>query len=342
MGRYPTSNNHRHIEPTAVTDNEIIPASPPKDAQSARDFRSRGLYLSKPPGRLSPRSRLSDLIKVQPETYSWKPASYLADGGALYSGFIAQNVELAIPEAVSTSSLGFKQVSQMTILATVVNAVKELFQKFTDLATTVSSFAQSFTTHELCTTKSDGTKVCASGDQLAAILSGTTPASSQSSTAPAAPANHGNQAPVITFPGVNNPSRVQQNATYAFPTPQVTDDSDHNLGYSVAVTTAAATDTTTTHLDTSVLGTTTLTYTATDTAGAFGTSIFQIVVVSPDSLFAPAQAEVSTSSPANDNTPVATDTSSTQSIVSTTTAANDNQPIVPLAATGTNGTTTTP
>lgn len=57
----------------------------------------------------------------------------------------------------------------------IVKAVQDLAHKFEDLAATVASFAQSFTsrqinTDELCVAKSDGAYVCVTGDQLAALL----------------------------------------------------------------------------------------------------------------------------------------------------------------------------
>jgi hypothetical protein len=71
-------------------------------------------------------SGLSAVLQITPQTYSWKSDSGLYDGGVLYSGFIAQNIESAIPEAVNTNHQGNKQINTTTILAAVVNAVKEL------------------------------------------------------------------------------------------------------------------------------------------------------------------------------------------------------------------------
>lgn len=81
---------------------------------------------------------LDAIMGIVPQTYSWKTDSYLNDGGILYSGVIAQNVEQFIPEAVNTGVLGYKQVSQMTLLVTAINAIKELDLKIvpmTDLST---------------------------------------------------------------------------------------------------------------------------------------------------------------------------------------------------------------
>ncbi|MEI6400494.1 MAG: tail fiber domain-containing protein [bacterium] len=81
---------------------------------------------------------LDAIMGIVPQTYSWKADSYLNDGGILYSGVIAQNVEQFIPEAVNTGALGYKQVSQMTLIVTAINAIKELDLKIvplTDLST---------------------------------------------------------------------------------------------------------------------------------------------------------------------------------------------------------------
>jgi hypothetical protein len=74
-------------------------------------------------------SGLSAISQINPQTYSWKADSGLYDGGIEYSGFIAQNVQSAIPQAISTSTQGYLQVSPTTILAAAVNAIKELDQR---------------------------------------------------------------------------------------------------------------------------------------------------------------------------------------------------------------------
>ncbi len=91
---------------------------------------------------------LDAIMGITPKTYSWKTDSYLNDGGALYSGVIAQNVEEFIPEAVNTGALGYKQVSQMTLLVTAINAIKEINLKVEGIANldTNSSFVSLFKT----------------------------------------------------------------------------------------------------------------------------------------------------------------------------------------------------
>jgi cytoskeletal protein CcmA (bactofilin family) len=69
---------------------------------------------------------LSAIRLINPQTYSWKADSGLYDNGVLYSGFIAQNVQTGLPEAVNTGGNGKLQISQLTILAALVNGEKEL------------------------------------------------------------------------------------------------------------------------------------------------------------------------------------------------------------------------
>lgn len=69
---------------------------------------------------------IADLIKIDPITYTWKPETGY-DTATLYTGFSAQNVQSAIPEAVATDTKGYLTLSDRPILAAVVNAVKELY-----------------------------------------------------------------------------------------------------------------------------------------------------------------------------------------------------------------------
>jgi hypothetical protein len=69
---------------------------------------------------------LSAIMGIDPKVYSWKSDSYLADGGALNYGFIAQNIQGVMPEAVGTGSLGYLQVNNLAIQAALVNATKDI------------------------------------------------------------------------------------------------------------------------------------------------------------------------------------------------------------------------
>ena len=68
---------------------------------------------------------LFDIQKIQPINYQWKPETGY-DASSTYTGFLAQNIQLAIPEAVGTSSNGYLNLADRPIIATLVNAVKEI------------------------------------------------------------------------------------------------------------------------------------------------------------------------------------------------------------------------
>ena len=68
---------------------------------------------------------LNDLKNIKPISYTWKLETGYGTS-TVYTGFSAQNVLEFIPEAVSTSSKGFLTFSDRPVLATVVNAVKEI------------------------------------------------------------------------------------------------------------------------------------------------------------------------------------------------------------------------
>jgi len=68
---------------------------------------------------------LSAVIQLTPKTYKWNEKSG-SDMENEYSGFIAQDVEKAIPEAVGMDSKGYRTLSDRPIIAALVNAIKEL------------------------------------------------------------------------------------------------------------------------------------------------------------------------------------------------------------------------
>jgi hypothetical protein len=76
-------------------------------------------------------------------------------------------------------------------------------------------FARRVHTQEICTKKSDGTEVCASGDQLAAILSGSAAAGAPArapATMPGAAGNATSGPPTISING-DNPATLQIGVT---------------------------------------------------------------------------------------------------------------------------------
>ena len=164
-------------------------------------------------------------------------------------------MQAAIPEAVGQGKDGFLTLQDRPLIAAVVNAIKEI-ASITDtfksnLIAWLGSAANGITDlfakrghfGELCTTKSDGTEVCASGDQLAAILGGTNagapregggapasqPVSSAGTASTTTPSND-NQPPAIQINGAN-PAQIKVGDKYADLGAQITaPQADLNLG----------------------------------------------------------------------------------------------------------------
>ena len=68
---------------------------------------------------------LADIEKLNPILYHWNGISGL-DQSTLYAGFSAQNVLSAIPEAVGSSNNGYLTLQDRPVIATAVNAIKEI------------------------------------------------------------------------------------------------------------------------------------------------------------------------------------------------------------------------
>ncbi|MEK7069168.1 MAG: tail fiber domain-containing protein [Patescibacteria group bacterium] len=63
--------------------------------------------------------------QINPQTWSYKQGTESYDG-VNYSSFIAQDVQVAIPEAVSPGYGGWLQINMNTVMASAVNAIKEI------------------------------------------------------------------------------------------------------------------------------------------------------------------------------------------------------------------------
>lgn len=85
---------------------------------------------------------LSVIRTLDPQVYTWKDGTgYEQDG--TYIGFMAQNIQAAIPDAVRTDHNGYLNIQERPILAAAVNAIKELdltIQDIENLATGDSEF----------------------------------------------------------------------------------------------------------------------------------------------------------------------------------------------------------
>ncbi|MBP9765720.1 MAG: tail fiber domain-containing protein, partial [Candidatus Pacebacteria bacterium] len=119
---------------------------------------------------------ISDILKINPISYHWNATSGL-DMNTEYSGFSAQNIQLAIPEAVATSSNGFLSLQDRPILAAVVNAIKDIVQIMGEFKNRLIAWLGDSTnglpkisTDEICLKDSTGKSVCINGDKLQEIL----------------------------------------------------------------------------------------------------------------------------------------------------------------------------
>jgi hypothetical protein len=233
---------------------------------------------------------LSDVLKLRPVSFTW--TAQPQQGTQL--GFIAQEVQPLFPETVNVGddanhTLG---LTYTEFIPVVVRSIQQLAQK-------IGNFADSFTTKELtftratgdeiaankgtfaelCAKKSDGTNVCVTGDQLAAILAsqGSSGSSAPSSSSASSSPSPDTEAPVITIDG-ENPAHIHVGDSYADLGASVTDNVDQNLGLKYFLNGALVSNIV---IDTSAAATDTIDYVATDNAGNTSTSTRTVIIESP-------------------------------------------------------------
>jgi len=236
---------------------------------------------------------LADILKLRPVSFTW--TAQPEQGTKL--GFIAQEVQQVMPETVTVGddanhALG---LTYTEFIPAIVKSIQELSAKFDTLSTTVSNFAESFTTHhlasddvitqKLCVTKADGTPVCVTGDQLAAVLAAAgqqsatfSPLSTASSTPTTLTASSTPiliTAPVIQINGAN-PATVSIGASYNDLGATITGpQADLNLGIATFFNGARVDSI---QLDTSITSTSTIDYVVTDQFGTAATATRQVIV----------------------------------------------------------------
>jgi hypothetical protein len=185
---------------------------------------------------------------------------------------IASTTASSTPASQSFASSFFSSIFShiATWLADATNGITKIFAKEVD-------------TNTLCVKKSDGSSVCITGDQLANLLANQ--ASSSPSTSSSGGSSGGStpdtQAPVVT-PNGNNPATITVGAVYSDLGATVTDNVDQNLGYKASVDGGATTTPDQITIDTSTVGTHTILYSATDSAGNTGTATRTVNVVDPN------------------------------------------------------------
>jgi hypothetical protein len=241
---------------------------------------------------------LADIVRLNPINYHWNVTSGL-ETSTQYAGFSAQNVQQAIPEAVGQDSHGYLTLQDRPLIATVVNAIKELAQQFTDLAERV-------TTKELTFDRARGIELdveklcigstCLTEQQIKAILAATgQDAVSPSTSAPAGTL----QAPVIELNG-NASSTIELGATYNdLGARIVAPESDLNLGI---VTVLDGATTSAVSIDTSTPGEHTISYTVTSPTTGLTGNVMRTIIIAPAGQ-PPASIEDTNpfNTPANDN-----------------------------------------
>jgi len=164
-------------------------------------------------------STLSLIDQLDPVTFNWIDPN---QGNGTQVGFIAQQVQQLFPELVSTTSPtaltpnGTLGLNYIGLISPIVSALQELSADITSIETTLTNFAQSFTSQtitasqDLCVDNSAGTPICVTGDQLAALLANANGASGNNGTT-------GTQSPTTAqqsqSPATDTPESVTQNSS---------------------------------------------------------------------------------------------------------------------------------
>jgi len=244
-------------------------------------------------------SSLAGVLALQPVTYNWLTE---AAGTPAHTGFIAQAVQKIFPDLVSQGPDGYytlnyagfapylteaiEQIASISgdfetnLIAWLGNANNGIQNLFADNIYATNITANQVTASEFCAKKSDGTPVCITGDQLAAVLavagpSGSTQSGQGSSSADDQATPSLNTPPVIQINGAN-PATVQVGATYNDLGATITGPTaDLNLDIQTFVNGAPMSPI---QLDTSAPATDTIDYVVTDSSGLTSTSTRTVII----------------------------------------------------------------
>jgi len=102
-------------------------------------------------------SGLESIRKIAPQSYSWKEGTPMYDGGILYHGFIAQNIQEALPEAVNVGANGQLQINTTTILASSINAIKDLDLSVQSIESRITALENASSTNAYATSSEEMT-----------------------------------------------------------------------------------------------------------------------------------------------------------------------------------------
>jgi cell division septation protein DedD len=136
------------------------------------------------------KSGLESVLKINPIVYKWKTETGY-DSSGIYAGFSAQNIQSAIPEAVTVDQRGFLTLADRPILASIVNAIKELTSMVIEkVPTWFASKNDAFCVDDVCVTKEEfksmllKSKTTNTPVMSAPVVSTPTPTETTSTTTP--------------------------------------------------------------------------------------------------------------------------------------------------------------
>jgi hypothetical protein len=242
-------------------------------------------------------SSLSLIEALNPVTFNWIDPN---EGTTPQIGFIAQQVQQIFPYLVSTTSPtaltpnGTLGLNYIGLIAPIVKAVQALYADVESLEQTVAGFAQSFVSDDitvnntLCIKKTDGTPICITGDQLAALLAAQ---GQQETPSPfPTPVVATTTPPTITVNG-NNPAYIHVGDAYSDLGAAITGpQADLNLGIKTFLNGALASNII---IDTSQVATDTIDYVVTDPSGLTSTSTRSIIIEPTANIVTASSAEAS-------------------------------------------------
>jgi hypothetical protein len=191
---------------------------------------------------------LTDLLKLNPVTFTYKPEFEM--GSSTHVGFIAQDLQTAVPEMVSNLGIvrgidNFLENNQEGLMQLIINAIKEIALKISNMAEEIVT--KTIKTEILCVGNN-----CVNEQQFGEMMLG------NAITVPVAT----NTSPVITVLGTN-PATVNVGDVYTDAGATATDAQDGSLTSSI-VTNIIFGGATTSAVDTSSVGTYQVAYTVVD------------------------------------------------------------------------------
>ncbi len=258
-------------------------------------------------------SSLSAIRELNPVSFKWN-AWMVGNGSPTTTqfGFIAQQVAPIFGNLVTQDqNTHYFKLDYQGLFAPIVGAIQAISSEIDNLTNTVAGFALNFVsahvtatvgdfdrinTKELCADKSDGTQVCVTGDQLAAVLAqaagGNSAVQGAASAGSSSPAS--TTAPTIEVNG-SNPAVISVGDNYADMGATITGPAaDLNLGIKTFLNGALVSNIV---VDTAAVATDTIDYVVTDQNGLSATSTRTVIIQAGQSA-GNVEAVVATSSPA--------------------------------------------